>query len=192
MALPADQTGLEGYLSASAYNDLKTLLAEEEDAYTFASIRSEDTFETVKLTLSADTVVMERGYEGTAAVMHPCGSLVCLVSPTTVAAIKALICEYDCCKDGDCECDAAAYAGAVLPAATVNKAWSGGVLFTGKLPMTFGVNGQPEWMEVSSEGSVLSLEGTPTSTGTYIFSVAAANCNGTAVATQTLVLTVDE
>lgn len=166
-------------------------LLEAEDAYTFAAIRSESTYETVKLYLSAGSLVMDRAQEGTTAVKHPCGAFVCLPSPTTVAAIKALICEYDCCEDHDCECQAVTFSGSFLPKATLNTEWEGAVVFTGEQPMVFGLDNQPHWMSATTQGNVIKLSGTPDSRGMYSFSVAASNCNGTKVATRVLSLTVE-
>lgn len=182
-ALEADAVALP--VSSGALADLVKLL-EEDGSYTFASIKSDSTFETVRLYLSSDTLVMDRGQAGTSAVKHPCGSLVCLVSPTVVAAVKALICEYDCCEDTDCVCEAVAYAGAALPAATVDSEWEGHVLFSGAQPITLAVSDAPSWMTVTVEGGVVTLAGTPTESGTFTFLLGAANCNGTNVVVQSL------
>lgn len=177
-------------VSASALADLTKLL-DADGAYTFASIKSDATFETVKLYLSAGTLVVDRAQEGTEAVKHPCGSVVCLVSPTIVAALKALVCEYDCCED-DCGCEGVAYAGSFLPTATVGTEWQGAVVFSGKLPITFAVKDQPSWMTVLSQDSVVNLSGTPTLAGTYRFTLAAANCSGSHVDIADLSLTVND
>ena len=178
-------------VSNSARADLTALL-QEDGSYTFASLKSESTYETVKLSVVAGTLVVERAQEGTEAVKHPCGTQVCLVSPTTVAAIKALICEYDCCEDEDCKCEPVTVAGSWLPEAHVNVAWSGAIVFSGKAPITLGIADQPEWITATAEGSVLQLSGTPDKTGEFTFSVAASNCNGTVVTTAPVILQVDE
>lgn len=173
-------------LGAEATADLLKLLSDEDD-YTYAAIASDATYETVKLTNVSNTLVVERGIEGTTAVKHPCGSVVCLVSPTTVAAIKALICEYDCCADEDCPCEGVAFAGSYLPPITVGEEWSGAVIVTGKAPVQFAIKDQPAWMNAVSEGNTLKLSGTPTS-ATGKFAVAATNCNGTQVVVETFSL----
>ena len=175
----------------SAYADLALLLQEEGD-YTYASLKSESTYETVKLSVVAGTLVVERAQEGTEAVKHPCGTMVCLVSPTTVAAIKALICEYDCCEETDCECEPVTVAGKWMPEATVNKEWNGAVVFTGTTPVTLAIKNQPEWMSAVAEGGVMTLSGTPTEAGEALFTVAASNCNGTAVTSMLLTLHINE
>lgn len=177
-AMDADAVTLP--LTSDAVADLTKLL-EDDDAYTYASIKSDSTFETVKLYLSSGTLVVDRAQEGTDAVKHPCGSVVCLVSPTIIAAMKSIICEYDCCE-GECPCTGVTFAGAFLPTATVDSAWEGCVLFTGSLPMNFGVTNQPSWMTVEAEGGTVRLSGTPAESGTYSFAVAASNCSGTTVA----------
>lgn len=177
-AMEADAVTLP--LASSALADLSKLL-EEDDTYTFASIKSDSTFETVKIYIASGSLVVDRAQAGTSAVKHPCGSIVCLVSPTIEAALKAIICEYDCCE-GDCPCTDVTFAGAFLPTATVNTAWEGCVLFTGSLPMSFGITNQPSWMTIEAEGGTVRLSGTPTGVGTYSFAVAASNCSGTTVA----------
>lgn len=188
-SMQKDETTLP--VGNAAYADLVALLSKEGD-YTYASLKSESTYETVKLSVVAGTLVVERAQEGTEAVKHPCGTMVCLVSPTTVAAIKALICEYDCCADGECECEPVTVAGSWLPEAYVHVAWSGAVVFSGKMPLTITIKGQPEWMTAIVEGSVLQLSGTPIEAGSVSFAVAASNCNGTEVTTELLTLQVSE
>lgn len=188
-SMEKDETTLP--VGPSAYADLVSLLQKEGD-YTYATLRSDSTCETVKLSVVAGTLIVERAQEGTEAAKHPCGTTVCLVSPTTVAAIKALICEYDCCEETDCECEPVTVAGLWLPEAYVHVAWSGAVVFSGKMPLTITINGQPEWMAAVVEGSVLQLRGTPTEAGDVSFAVAAGNCNGTEVATELLTLQVSE
>ena len=188
-SMEKDETTLP--VGPSAYADLVSLLQEEGD-YTYATLRSDSTCETVKLSVVAGTLVVERAQEGTEAVKHPCGTTVCLVSPTSVAAIKALICEYDCCEDTDCECEPVTVAGSWLPEAYVHVAWSGAVVFSGKQPLSIAINNQPAWMQAIVEGSVLQLSGTPTEAGDVSFAVAASNCNGTEVATELLTLQVSE
>lgn len=192
VALPADSVALEPYVSQAAYADIKNMLAEKDGNYTFLSLISDDTFETVKAYLVAGEVVLDRGVEGTEAVKHPCGTRICSVSPTIVAAVKALICEYDCCEEGDCDCNPATFSGAFLPEGVKGKYWQGAVLFTGDAPMYFGVSDAPNWISVTTRGHVLALEGTPLSAGEWAFSVAAANCNGTTVATHSLTVVVTE
>lgn len=185
-AMDADAVTLP--LTSGALADLTKLL-EEDGAYTFASIRSDSTFETVKIYLASGTLVVDRAQAGTEAVKHPCGSLVCLVSPTTIAAIKALVCEYDCCED-ECPCTGVEYAGAALPTGTVDSAWEGHVVFAGSLPITVVASGQPSWLTITAEGGVVNMSGTPTSAGTYSFLIGAANCNGTKFAMQNVQIVV--
>lgn len=182
-SMERDETTLP--VGNAAYADLVALLSGEGD-YTYASLKSESTYETVKLSVVAGTLVVERAQEGTEAVKHPCGTMVCLVSPTTVAAIKALICEYDCCTDEDCPCDGVTVGGVWTPEGSVHNEWNGAVVFSGKQPITISLNGQPEWLNATVEGNVLTMAGTPTEALPYEFTVAAANCNGNHVVSQTI------
>lgn len=186
-----DKDALSLPVSASVRADLAALLQKDGD-YTYATLRSDSTYETIRLSMVAGELVVQRAVEGTEAVKHPCGTTVCLVSPTTVAAIKALICEYDCCEETDCECEPVTVAGSWLPEAYVHVAWSGAVVFSGKQPLAIAINNQPAWMQAVVEGSVLQLSGTPTEAGDVSFVVAASNCNGTEVTTEMLTLQVSE
>lgn len=186
-ALEADAVTLP--VSDAARADLVKLLS-EDGSYTYASIRSDSTFETVKLYLATGALVMDRAQEGTAAVKHPCGSLVCLISPTIMAALKSVVCEYDCCAEGDCQCHAVEFSGEYLPDAHVNEEWDGCIVFSGDTPMKIVTSGTPSWMNVTVEGTVVKLSGTPNATGTTTFTVAAANCNGTEAAAHITAVTV--
>lgn len=184
--LPAD--AVSPTLSESAVADLTSLLS-PDGAYTYLSLKSDHTYEVVKARLSGGLIYFERGQEGTAAVLHPLGTCVSAISPLTLAVIKAMACEYDCCE-GDCVCDPVEFAGSAIPTAIVGKAWEGAAMFTGTLPIVCTANGLPSWVNVSTQNNMLKLSGTPTQPGTYSFTVAAANCNGTAVASRALTLDV--
>ena len=188
-SMEKDETTLP--VGNAAYADLVALLKEEGD-YTFASLKSESTYETVKLSVVAGTLVVERAQEGTEAVKHPCGTMVCLVSPTTVAAIKALICEYDCCEDEECPCDSVTVGGAWTPDGVVNRKWTGAVVFSGAQPMTISMLDTPSWIEATIEGNVLTMTGTPTFANIYEFTVVAANCNGNSVVGKQLSVVITE
>lgn len=175
-------------LTESAKTDLANLLT-PEDSYTYLSIKSDQTYEVVKASLRSNSIYFERGQEGTEAVQHPLGSCVSAVSPLTLAVIKALVCEYECC-DGECPCEPVAFQGATMPPAVVGEPWEGTVIFSGTQPIKCGVNNAPKWLTATQQGGVLTLSGTPTAAAQLILSVAAANCNGTEVATETVALNI--
>lgn len=169
--------------------DLLNILA-EENSYIYLTLRGDTQMETVRARAEGGYVIIDRGLEGTTAVLHHHGTCVSSVSPTVIAVIKDLICNYSCCEDGDCPCTAVSYAGAVLPNAFVGQAWGGSVVFAGDPPFNMGVDDAPSWMQVSQVGNMLQLSGTPAFAGTFSFSVAATNCNGTQIATKVLSVTV--
>lgn len=169
-------------LCASAESDLVKLLG--EDGYTYLSILDDTNMEAVKVTNDHGTLVVERGLEGTKAVTHPSGSCVKSVSPVVLAAVKDLICNYDCCS-GDCVCVPVSKHFLDIPQGKVGQAWTGAVVFDGAPPVTCGVGDVPAWLSAKSMGSAIILSGTPTKAGEYIISFAATNCNGTAVHTGT-------
>lgn len=177
-------------LSDSAMADLLGLLTDTDD-YTYLALKSEQTYEVVKAHKVGSMVVLDRAQEGTRAVLHPMGTCVAAVSPLTLAVMKDLLCNYECCQ-GDCVCEPVSLAGIY---GLSNDVWAGNpleiaVVFSGDLPMTVGVNNVPEWLGVTQENRVIKLTGTvpwPSSPNRFDeafvnFTVAAANCNGTAVA----------
>ena len=176
-------------LSRPAEADLVSLLPGKDD-YIFLTLKGDVHMETVKARNENGTLIIERGVEGTEAVLHHYGTCVVSVSPTVVAVMKDLICNYSCCEDGDCPCVGVAYAGAVLPEAHVGKVWEGSVVFAGDAPIKMGIDNAPDWMNVSQQGGLMRLYGTPAVSGTVPISVSATNCNGTQIATKALELTV--
>lgn len=178
-------------LSQAATADLLSLLIDTND-YTYLSLVNDTGLETVKVTNDYGTLVLARGQGGTSAQSHPTGTCVKAVSPTVVAAIKDLVCNYTCCEDEDCPCNAVAVAGVVAPDGIVGHVWKGAAVFSGDLPIVSTASGLPAWMEAEAQGNMLLLSGTPDTSGEVTFSVAASNCNGTKVATQTVTVTVNE
>lgn len=175
-------------LTSAATADLLDTLKNEDD-YNYLSLKGDVEYEVVKVRNESGTLLIERGQEGTTPVLHHHGTCVSTVSPLTVAVIKDMVCNHECCE-GDCPCEAVAVGGWTLPEAHVDKAWEGGVVFAGDLPMTLGAANTPSWMKVRAVNNVLELSGTPHIAGTFTFSVAATNCNGKHVATQTLTVDV--
>lgn len=84
-------------LDAAAHADL--LRFTTDGNYTYASLVDDTTMETVIIHNDHGTLIMERGREGTPAVAHPPGTCIHTVSPTIIAAIKDLICNWECCKN---------------------------------------------------------------------------------------------
>lgn len=177
-------------LSESAKADLLTLL-NRDGAYAFLTLRDEVNIETVKAHLEGDLIILERGLEGTTAVLHPLGTCVTATSPTIVAVIKDLVCNYQCCEGG-CPVEPVAYDSAYLPAAYVGKEWQGVVRYKGTSPMQLGVANPPSWMTVIQVKNELKLAGTPVEAGTLSLGTFGVNGDGTNTATQEVILTVAE
>lgn len=134
-------------------------------------------------------LITERGVGETEARKFPRGS--CLSFEVTLSVLREEICNYDCCADGDCGCEAVAAAGMVLPQAAAGQAWEGSVIFKGDLPMVMGADGLPAWMEAEIGPNYLRLHGTPSGVGVYNIAVAASNCSGSQVAVQNGVVRVE-
>ena len=177
-------------MAYDATADLLSLLSEEDD-YIYLSINDEVSYEVVKCRNEGGTLLIERGMEGTTDRLHGFGACVSAVSPLHIAVMKDLVCNYNCCEDGDCECTPVAFNMSFLPYAKQGDEWEGMATFSGNLPMTIGVNGAPDWMNVEVEGNTIRMYGTPAAAGTVSFSVAATNCNGTNVASHVISFNVE-
>ena len=177
-------------LSESAKADLLTLL-DNEDKYVFLTLKDEVNLETVKATVSGDTIILERGLEGTEAVLHPLGTCVVSVSPTIMAAIKNMVCNYQCCEGG-CAVEPVAFDSAYLPASYVGKAWEGILRFTGSSPMKLGIANPPAWMTVVQVKNEIQMSGTPTEAGRLSLGAFGVNGDGTNSVTKEVLLTVAE
>ena len=175
-------------LHRAAEADLKALLADPDD-YIYMSLKSDTDMETVKVRNEHGTLIMERGVEGTTPTTMPFGTCVVSISPTVIAAIKDMVCNYQCCE-GDCPVVQAQYSGHLLPPAFVGIDWNGIVAFAGDLPMNIVLKGAPAWMRAVQRSNTLELSGRPDLAGTTVFSVAATNGNGTNLDTQSLSVTV--
>lgn len=186
--IPADAVNLP--LSDGAMADLLNLLTDTED-YTYLALKSEQTYEVVKAHKVGSMIVLDRAQEGTRAVLHPMGTCVAAVSPLTLAVMKEIACNYECCQ-GDCVCEPVSLVGVFGIPARIHSLTEldGFVAFQGDGPITAGVDGAPDWMTVTQIGNVVRLSGVvPQPDGPnrhneafVSFSVAATNCNGTSVA----------
>lgn len=176
-------------LAPAPLADLLNILSDPDD-YILLTLRGERNIETVRARNQQGTIILERGLEGTQPVLHHFGTCVSSLTPTVIAAIKDLVCNYSCCADDPCPCTPVEYVGATLPEGKVAQPWQGSVIFKGTLPMATAINGIPDWVQVVQNENSIFLTGTPDAAGTYAFSVAATNCGGTKLDTQTLEVTV--
>lgn len=163
--------------------DYARLLAHIPDGdSTILSLRDNLYTEWVYIENQCGTLVMERGYGGSEARKFPRGT--CLFFETSVPVIKWLICNYNCCEGGDCECVEVTHKQTVSPTALVNEEWEGRVTFDGTLPINYDVTGMPDWMSAEYEQDLVRLSGTPTASGTFNVSVAATNCMGNSIVVE--------
>lgn len=176
-------------LDPAAQADLLNILV-DPTSYVLLTLKGERFTETVKATNQQGTIIIERGLEGTTPSLHHFGTCITTVSPTVMAVVKDLICNYTCCGDEDCPCTPVAYVASSLPTGHVGQDWQGSVIFSGDLPMTAAIASAPGWMQTVQHNNSLVLSGTPDEAGTFTFSVAATNCNGTKLATQAISVTV--
>lgn len=177
-------------LSEGAKADLVTLLT-GEDKYIYLTLKDEVNIETVRASYEGGLILLERGLEGTTAILHPLGTCVTAVSPTIMAAIKDLICNYQCCEGG-CTVEPVSFESAYLPAAYIGKEWAGILRFGGSSPMQLGIANTPAWMTVTQVKNELQLSGTPTEAGTLSLGAFGVNGDGTNTVTKEVILTVAE
>lgn len=167
-------------LHADARADLLALLSEEDD-YIYLSLVNDVGMETVKVKNDHGTLLMERGVEGTTDGTHPPATCVHAVSPTVVAIIKDLVCNYECCEP-PCPAEPVQYLGELLPPAKVGEPWEGNIIFSNA--QSAGVYDTPKWMNAKllpGSGAIM-LSGTPEldNVGEHVFTVYASNANNTA------------
>lgn len=164
---------------------LTELVPEGEE--TFLTLAWDMAKEYVKVKNVSGTILLERGIDSKG-VAFPKGS--CLYFENSIPVTKWLICNYECCT-GECPVDPVGSAGVLLPNAKVGDAWEGSFVFSGDLPMQFGVTGMPDWMTVTYAGNYVKLSGTPAAAGTFSVSVAASNDKGKNIAVAQGTVTVE-
>lgn len=186
----ADKLGKDDrYLPLSESNEALLVAAiPNEGDYCYLTIREPSGAEVVKVTNTCGVFTIDRGEDGTDARTAPRGS--CVRWEMTPQQVKDLICNYNCCEDGDCPCEAVGAGGITVPTGIVNQAWNGSAVFTGDAPMQIAVSGMPSWMKATVYQNSVQLEGTPNFAGTSEITVAATNCDGK-LSIQTAKLTVN-
>lgn len=172
-------------LTSEATADLASML-KASGSYIYLTLRDDANIETVRAHLEQGLLIVDRGLSDTEAVKHPVGTCVSSVSPTVVAVIKDLICNYNCCEDGDCPKTPVAFTTIYTPSGSTGTAYRGTVEFTGTDPVQVTVSGAPDWLTVTRTGTSLTLTGTPVSSGDVTFSIALTNMNGTQTAVKTI------
>lgn len=164
---------------------LLTVIPEGESM--FLTIKDNLYEEWVKATNQCGFVLIERGIGGSTPRKFVKGS--CVFFEMSLPAIDWRICNLNCCADEECPCVPVTADGYTAPPATVGTPWRGTVVFTGDLPMTFGVTGMPSWMTASAGASSVVLSGTPTAVGTSTIAVTGINCSGQNNAMQQFTVT---
>lgn len=172
-------------LTKEATTDLLSILSSAED-YMYLAVQDTRKYEVVKVQNVGGVLQWTRGLDGTKAVRFAAGACISGISPLSVRIMKELICSYDCCEEGDCQCEAVQIAGVSAPDGYVGTFWHGAVTFSGTQPMSVTVNSTPSWMTATVQGNLIVVEGTPSVAGIQYFSVAASNCNGTAIVTKAI------
>lgn len=162
---------------------LKSMVPDGEEVY--LTLAWDNGKEHVLAQNIAGIIVLTRGVDSTAK-PFPKGS--CVYFENSIPVTKWLICNHQCC-DGDCPVEAVRSAGFVAPEGKAGNAWEGSAVFSGDLPMSFGVTNMPNWMQATYTGNHVKLSGTAVA-GTYTISVAASNNRGQNIAVQQVVVKV--
>ena len=178
-------TGFRGYIYSRLDKEDGTLeldrksqsrllnLLSEEGSYGHLVVTDDRCYEIIKVSRACDTILVERGLDGTDPSNFPCGALV--AGELVPSDIRYMICNEDCV---DCGCKPVKYSGSVLPPLEEGKNWEGRVVFEGDTPMSLGVSGAPSWMKVVTGQNYVRLSGVPSTTDKFSISVAATNCAG--------------
>lgn len=189
LTAPLEESGKYITLTKEATSDLASIL-KDSGSYIYLTLRDDANIETVRAHLEQGILIVDRGLSGTEAVKHPIGTCVSSVSPTVIAVIKDLICNYDCCESGDCPKTPAEFLSVYTPSGSTGTAYRGTIDFTGTDPVQVTVSGAPDWLTVTRTGSSLILSGTPASSGDVTFSIALTNLNGTKTAVKTITFSI--
>lgn len=175
---PIEATAVELPLAGAAKADLLNMLKNPDD-YIYLTIRGDIHLETVCVRNDAGYLIMDRGLEGTQPVKHHAGSCVSSVSPTVVATIKDLICNWSCCKDGPCPCEGAELQGInVVSPGQVGFEYKAELTFGGSLPMNIALGGLPEWATAKQTNNTVVVTGVPDRAGETKVQTAVSNCGG--------------
>lgn len=173
-----EATDVELPLPSAAKADLLNMLSKPDD-YIYLTIRGDVHLETVCVKNNAGYLVMDRGLEGTQAVKHHTGSCVSSVSPTVIATIKDLICNWSCCKDGPCPCTDVTLKGVnVVSEGQVGRGYKAVLTFGGTVPMVISLSGLPSWATAFQTNNTVTVTGVPDKAGETKTHIAASNCSG--------------
>lgn len=177
-------------LGEGAKADLLNIL--KGGKYIYLSVRSEYAHETVRVRNEAGTLIMDRGIEGTEPAKHHIGTCVSSISPTVVAMIKDLICNYDCC-DSECLCVPVTFEGYdIIAEGQVGQHYRAELTFAGTLPMNISLSNAPSWVTAVQTKNRLVVSGTPDTAGSFQCNIAVTNCNGTSIIQQGFTISVKE
>ena len=192
LSSPIDASDVYLPVAHPAYADLLKLLSSATGNYTFLTIKDDTHMETVKAWAEGGYILMERGLEGTEPKKFGYGACVTTISPTIVAVIKDLFCNYSCCGGGTCDCTNVSLVSAELPDGNVGVEWTGVITLGGTIPIEATVKNAPAWMNIVQERTVLNLSGVPTTAGSISLLVEATNCNATARISEALQLVINQ
>lgn len=181
--LPADS----GHLTVhnADFNRLLELIPEGEQMY--LKLQDDLYMEWALAENQCGAIVLSRGRGGTTARRFPVGS--CVTSEAISPAILWTLCNYDCCSD-PCPCIEIEAQDIIVPNGKIGIPWSCTAVFTGSLPMHFGVTNVPMWMTAETGANFIKFSGIPVAAGTSTIGIAGSNCSGRGTAAKTLVVTV--
>lgn len=140
--------------------------------HTYLVISSPVSYEIVRATCSYNTLVLERGQDGTVATPHPKGA--CVEFQMVGAAITDLANAAYACPQGCTE--ATVLSGGTPPAGTVGQNYEHRLVLSGTPPFKLGQVMAPSWLDVTLDAGEVRLSGIPDAPGTYNVTIPMYSC----------------
>lgn len=140
--------------------------------HTYLVITSPVSYEIVRATCSYNTLVLERGQDGTAPGPHPMGS--CIAFEMVGAAVTDLAMAADACPQGCVS--ATIVAGGTPPDGVVGVNYEHRIVLSGTPPFKLGQITAPAWLDVLLDAGEIRLSGIPDAPGTYNVDIPMYSC----------------
>jgi hypothetical protein len=140
--------------------------------HTYLVVQSPVSYEIVKASCSFNTIVLERGQDGTMAQPHPMGA--CMLHQLVGAAVTELAELADACPEGCTQ--ATILSGNTLPDGVAGVAYEHRIVISGTPPFSLGMVTAPAWLSVVLDAGEIRLSGIPDAAGAYNVDIPLRSC----------------